>query len=144
MMMMRKKKNILLYLIVVVYFLLILITLTGCGSTTSAITISDKHTLSDKKEVVQRGQIQLVRDSVVYRERIKNDTVYLEILKEKTKIVHDTSFIYFAVSDTVYTVKRDEITKEKLIKETPWYNYCIIIMLVMIIFYLLIGKLFKP
>lgn len=142
MMMMRKK--ILLYLIVVVYFLLILITLTGCGSTSSAITISDKNTLSDKKEVVQRGQIQLVRDSVVYREKIRNDTVYLEILKEKTKIVHDTSYIYFAVSDTVYTVKYDKEIKEKLIKETPWYNYCIIIMLVMIILYLLIGKLFKP
>lgn len=142
MMMMRKK--ILLYLIVVVYFLLILITLTGCGSTSSTITISDKNTLSDKKEVVQRGQIQLVRDSVVYREKIRNDTVYLEILKEKTKIVHDTSYIYFAVSDTVYTVKYDKEIKEKLIKETPWYNYCIIIMLVMIILYLLIGKLFKP
>ena len=137
------KKKILLYLIVVVYFLLILITLTGCGSTTSAITISDKNTLSDKKEVVQRGQIQLVRDSVVYREKIRNDTVYLEILKEKTKILHDTSYIYFAVSDTVYTVKYDEVIKEKLIKETPWYNYCIIIMLVMIILYLLICKFFK-
>lgn len=142
-MMMKKKHRILLYLIVVVYFLLILITLTGCGSTTlTTNTLSDKN---QKKEEIQRSaQIQLVRDSVVYRERIKNDTVFLEVFKEKTKIVHDTSYIYFAVSDTVYTVKHDEITKEKLIKETPWYNYCIIIMLVMIIIYLLIGKFFKP
>ena len=141
-MMMRKKKNILLYIIVVVYFLLILITLTGCGSSSTMTTLS---TDKNNKEVVhQRAQKELVRDSVVYRERIKNDTVYFEVFKEKTKIVHDTTYIYFAVSDTVYTVKRDEITKEKLIKETPWYNYCIIIMLVMIILYLLIGKLFKP
>ena len=142
MMMMRKKKNILLYLIVVVYFLLVLMTLTGCGSSSTMTTLStDKN---NKEVVQQRAQKELFRDSVVYRERIKNDTVYLEVFKEKTKIVHDTSYIYFAVSDTVYTVKRDEITKEKLIKETPWYNYCIIIMLVMIILYLLIGKLFKP
>lgn len=135
---MMMKKKILLYLIVVVYFLLVL---TGCGSSSTMTTLStDKN---NKEVVQQRGQIQLVRDSVVYRERIKNDTVYFEVFKEKTKIVHDTSYIYFAVSDTVYTVKRDEITKEKLIKETPWYNYCIIIMLVMIILYLLIGKLFK-
>ena len=142
-MMMRKKKNILLYLIVVVYFLLVLMTLTGCGSYSTMTTLST--TDKNKKEVVQQSaQKELVRDSVVYRERIKNDTVYFEVFKEKTKIVHDTSYIYFAVSDTVYTVKRDEITKEKLIKETPWYNYCIIIMLVMIILYLLIGKFFKP
>lgn len=143
-MMMRKKHRVILYLIVVVYFLLILITLTGCGSSSVMTNLTDNKALSDKKEVVQRGQIQLVRDSVVYREKIRNDTVYIEVFKEKTKIVHDTSYIYFAVCDTVYTVKRDEITKEKLIKETPWYNYCIIIMLVMIILYLLIGKLFKP
>lgn len=139
---MMMKKKILLYLIVVVYFLLVLMTLTGCGSSSTMTTLStDKN---NKEVVQQRAQKELVRDSVVYRERIKNDTVYLEVFKEKTKIVHDTSYIYFAVSDTVYTVKRDEITKEKLIKETPWYNYCIIIMLVMIILYLLIGKLFKP
>lgn len=138
-----RKKKILLYLIVVVYFLLILITLTGCGSTT--LTTTNTHSDKNNKEVVQqRGQIQLVRDSVVYKERIKNDTVFLEVFKEKTKIVHDTSYIYFAVSDTVYTVKHDEITKEKVIKETPWYNYCIIICLLVIILYLLIGKLFKP
>ena len=140
--MMMMKKKILLYLIVVVYFLLILMTLTGCGSSSAMTTLStDKN---NKEVVQQRAQKELVRDSVVYRERIKNDTVYFEVFKEKTKIVHDTSYIYFAFSDTVYTVKRDEITKEKLIKKTPWYNYCIIIMLVMIILYLLIGKLFKP
>ena len=139
--MIRKKKKILLYLIVVVYFLLILITLTGCGSTNSTITFSDKN---QKKEEIQRyAQKELVRDSVVYREKIKNDTVYIEVFKEKTKIMHDTSYIYFAVSDTVYTVKHDEITKEKLIKETPWYNYCIIILLAVVILYFLIGKLFK-
>lgn len=141
--MMRKKNKIIIYILVTVYLFLILMTLTGCGASSTMMTTTISDNKNKEVQVQKMSQIELVRDSVVYREKIRNDTVYLEILKEKTKIVHDTSYIYFAVSDTVYTVKYDKVIKEKLIKETPWYNYCIIIMLVMIILYLLICKFFK-
>lgn len=128
-------------LILYVFGVVLTLILTSCGTTT---TLTEKATQTTSNEVKERVVYKdIVKDSIVYQERFINDTIYIKELRYKTREVHDTSFIYFAVSDTIYVNKYNKVIKEKVIKKTPWYNYLIISMLLIIIAYLIVLRIVK-
>lgn len=127
---MKKRVNILI-------FLLLLLFLCGCRTTSSLVEETSQKT---QKEEVKTREVNnyIAKDSVAYKEIILNDTVYVEKFRLKTLEVHDTSYIYFAVSDTVYVNK--EINKEVTRYKTPFYVYIIIGILIGFILYLVVKS----
>lgn len=129
---MKKRVNILIFPLL----LLLLLFLCGCRTTSSLV---EETSQKQKEEVKTRGvNNYIAKDSVVYKEIILNDTVYVEKFRLKTLEVHDTSYIYFAVSDTVYVNK--EINKEVTRYKTPFYIYIIIGILIGFILYLVVKS----
>ena len=127
---MKKRVNIL------IFPLILLLLLCGCRTTSTCV---EETSQKQKEEVKTRGvNNYIAKDSVVYKEIILNDTVYVEKFRLKTLEVHDTSYIYFAVSDTVYVNK--EINKEVTRYKTPFYVYIIIGILIGFILYLLVKS----
>ena len=127
---MKKRVNILI-------FLLLLLLLCGCRTTSSLVEETSQKT--QKEELKTRGvNNYIAKDSVAYKEIILNDTVYVEKFRLKTLEVHDTSYIYFAVSDTVYVNK--EINKEVTRYKTPFYDYIIIGILIGFILFLVVKS----
>lgn len=119
-----------------IFPLILLLLLCGCRTTSSLV---EETSQKQKEEVKTRGvNNYIAKDSVVYKEIILNDTVYVEKFRLKTLEVHDTSYIYFAVSDTVYVNK--EINKEVTRYKTPFYVYIIIGILIGFILYLLVKS----
>lgn len=115
-----------------IFPLILLLLLCGCRTTS---TVVEETSQKIQKEEKTRGVNNYIsKDSVVYKEIILNDTVYVEKFRLKTLEVHDTSYIYFAVSDTVYVNK--EINKEVTRYKTPFYVYIIIGILIGFILYL--------
>lgn len=131
---MKKRVNILIFPLL----LLLLLFLCGCRTTSSFV----EETSQKQKEEVKTRDVNnyIAKDSVVYKEIILNDTVYVEKFRLKTLEVHDTSYIYFAVSDTVYVNK--EINKEVTRYKTPFYIYIIIGILIGFILYLVVRNYF--
>lgn len=119
-----------------IFPLILLLLLCGCRTTSSLV----EETSQKQKEEVKTRDVNnyIAKDSVVYKEIILNDTVYIEKFRLKTLEVHDTSYIYFAVSDTVYVDK--EINKEVTRYKTPFYVYIIIGILIGFILYLLVKS----
>lgn len=132
---MKKRVNILIFPLL----LLLLLFLCGCRTTSSLVEETSQKT---QKEELKTRDVNnyIAKDSVAYKEIILNDTVYVEKFRLKTLEVHDTSYIYFAVSDTVYVNK--EINKEVTRYKTPFYIYIIIGILIGFIIYLFIKKYF--
>lgn len=129
---MKKRVNILIFPIL----LLLLLFLCGCRTTSSLV---EETSQKIQKEEKTRGvNNYIAKDSVAYKEIILNDTVYVEKFRLKTLEVHDTSYIYFAVSDTVYVNK--EINKEITKYKTPFYIYIIIGILIGFILYLVVKS----
>lgn len=128
---MKKRVNILIFPL-----LLLLLFLCGCRTTSSLV----EETSQKQKEEVKTRDVNnyIAKDSVAYKEIILNDTVYVEKFRLKTLEVHDTSYIYFAVSDTVYVNK--EINKEVTRYKTPFYIYIIIGILIGFILYLMVKS----
>lgn len=132
---MKKRVNILIFPLL----LLLLLFLCGCRTTSSLVEETSQKT--QKEELKTRDVNNYIsKDSVAYKEIILNDTVYVEKFRLKTLEVHDTSYIYFAVSDTVYVNK--EINKEVTRYKTPFYVYIIIGILIGFIIYLFIKNYF--
>lgn len=128
-------------LILYVFGVVLTIILTSCGTTTTLTEKATQTTSIEQKERVVYKDI--VKDSIVYQEKVKNDTIFIRELRFKTREVHDTVWSYWAYSDTVYVDKYNEVIKEKVIKKTPWYNYLIISMLLIIIAYLIVLRIVK-
>lgn len=122
-----------------IFPVILLLLLCGCGTTSSFV---DETSQKIQKEEVKTRDVNnyITKDSVVYKEIILNDTVYVEKFRLKTLEVHDTSYIYFAVSDTVYVNK--EINKEVTRYKTPFYVYIIIGILIGFILYLVVKSYF--
>lgn len=120
-----------------IFPIILLLLLCGCGTTSSFV---DETSQKIQKEEVKTRDVNnyIAKDSVVYKEIILNDTVYVEKFRLKTLEVHDTSYIYFAVSDTVYVNK--EINKEVTRYKTPFYVYIIMGILIGFILYLVIKS----
>lgn len=132
---MKKRVNIL------IFPLLLLLLLFLCGCRTTSTCVEETSQKTQKEELKTRDvNNYITKDSVVYKEIILNDTVYVEKFRLKTLEVHDTSYIYFAVSDTVYVNK--EINKEVTRYKTPFYVYIIIGILIGFIIYLFIKNYF--
>lgn len=121
-----------------IFPIILLLLLCGCGTTSSFVDETSQKI--QKEEKTRDVNNYIAKDSVVYKEIILNDTVYVEKFRLKTLEVHDTSYIYFAVSDTVYVNK--EINKEVTRYKTPFYVYIIIGILIGFILYLMVKNYF--
>lgn len=121
-----------------IFPIILLLLLCGCGTTSSFVDETSQKI--QKEEKTRDVNNYIAKDSVVYKEIILNDTVYVEKFRLKTLEVHDTSYIYFAVSDTVYVNK--EINKEVTRYKTPFYVYIIIGILIGFILYLVVKNYF--
>lgn len=121
-----------------IFPIILLLLLCGCGTTSSFVDETSQKI--QKEEKTRDVNNYIAKDSVVYKEIILNDTVYVEKFRLKTLEVHDTSYIYFAVSDTVYVNK--EINKEVTRYKTPFYVYIIIGILIGFILYLIVKNYF--
>lgn len=136
MMMKRIYRDILITLIFAIFSLFLF----GCNTTTTLTETMQKSTSKDVK--TRDVNHYITKDSIVYLERVKNDTVYVERMRFLNREVHDTVYQYWSYSDTVYVDKMIEKEVVKTQYKTPFYIYIIIGALIMIILYLTIKKLF--